>query len=231
MDALIEAATQHDESAKFKFDEFRTLMTYPKAGIAKSLLGVLEGDLFGDESSMPFHLRLQAHKRERLIGGLMSKNGDKRKESERMLGVFEAQAYRKQKMSEIGGRGGKEAKPGEALGKIQKGSQKGARASKTGRGDFTATGDADKLNAAEEPASGLKGWASVRSVMTPSRNTKKSGSDGMASVVQSVMRGRAEGPNSDVPIHSNILFKTTAASNKVMRFRPSDFFPPNMRSK
>merc|ERR1712100_284760 len=87
MDALIEAATQQDEAAKFRFEEFRTLMTYPKAGIAKTPLGVLEGDLFGDEASMPFHLRLQAHKRERLIGGLMSKNNEKRKESERILGV------------------------------------------------------------------------------------------------------------------------------------------------
>ena len=38
LDALIEAVTNMDESAKFKFDEFRTLMTYPKCGIAKTFL-------------------------------------------------------------------------------------------------------------------------------------------------------------------------------------------------
>ena len=29
---------------------------------------VLENDIFGENSSMPFHLRVQAHKREKLIG-------------------------------------------------------------------------------------------------------------------------------------------------------------------
>ena len=44
LDALIEAATE-GEDAKFKFDEFRTLMTYPKCGIAKTVLGGTESAL------------------------------------------------------------------------------------------------------------------------------------------------------------------------------------------
>jgi len=55
--------------------------------------------LFGD-SSMPFHLRLQAHQRQVLIGGLMSSNSVARKESVRKLGVVDAQIYRKKKLAE-----------------------------------------------------------------------------------------------------------------------------------
>lgn len=37
-DALIEAATDGDEFYRFNYAEFRTLMTYPKKGIAKKIL-------------------------------------------------------------------------------------------------------------------------------------------------------------------------------------------------
>ena len=63
------------------------------------MFSVLEQDLFGD-STMPFHLRLQAHQRQVLIGGLMSNNVAARKESVRKLGVVDAQLYRKKKLAE-----------------------------------------------------------------------------------------------------------------------------------
>ena len=100
------------------------------------------------------------------------------------------------------------------------------RKNDTHKGDYTAARGAKPVDESDE---NLKGWDKVRSVLVPSRSGSRPVDDGMAAVVRTAMRGRNEGPNADVPIHSKILFKTTTAENKMMRFRPSDFFPPNMK--
>ena len=46
-DALVEAATDGDERRRFNYAEFRTLMTYPKCGIAKRILSGESGSIWG----------------------------------------------------------------------------------------------------------------------------------------------------------------------------------------
>jgi len=198
LDALIEAATD-GEDANFRFDEFRTLMTYPKCGIAKTLLGVLEGDLFVDESStMPFHLKVQAHKREKLIGGLMSKNGSMRKESERVLGIIEAQSFRRQKLAE---REQAEAKRVDAT---------------PTQPESTETQQNEPMPSEPEQSTPPQRWGKVRGKYVKPKDLDSAETQ-MANVVKSAMKGRVDGPNAGVPIHSKALFKISNSSeSKIM---------------
>jgi len=96
LDALIEAATDGDESHKFNYAEFRTLMTYPKCGIGKTVLKVMAGaDFLENQQKIPFHITVQAYNREKLISGLMG-SGAKRKESEKRLAIAENKLQRKE---------------------------------------------------------------------------------------------------------------------------------------
>lgn len=94
-DALVEAATDGDERRRFSYAEFRTLMTYPKCGIAKRILSVMSGQDF--VKGMPFHIVVQAYNREKLIGGLMSKVACRRTDAEKKLKNVESKLLRKQR--------------------------------------------------------------------------------------------------------------------------------------
>jgi len=121
-DALVEAATDGDERRRFNYAEFRTLMTYPKCGIAKRILSVMSGQDF--LKGMPFHIVVQAHNREKLIGGLMSKITNRRGEAEKHLKNVESKLLRKQRKKDAENRalaeGGTAAKKGATSPKISK---------------------------------------------------------------------------------------------------------------
>jgi len=212
LDALIDAATD-GEDATFGFSEFRTLMTYPKCGIAKTLLGVLEHDIFGEEATMPFHLRVQAHNREKLMAGLMSKNSSLRKESERQLGQVEAQIFRRQKLAEKAERERQEQERAASV----------AAASPAPSSDSVAPSSHAPASTADE-----KGWSKVRARLTPSRGKQQPVSK-MVGAVKEAIRQRADGSNAGIPLHSKILFpRPMPVESKIMKFRPSDFFSPDV---
>jgi len=217
--ALIEAVCEEEDQgddAKFNFAQFRTLMTYPKCGIAKTVLGVLEKELFTHESAMPFHIRVQAHNREKLIAGLMSKNSALRKESEKQLSQVEAQLFRRDKEAE---KAEQERKEREA---------RDAQATSSRRTPASKSMALPQTPVQEEKEAVKPSWGKVRGDFAKPREVM-SASSKMASVVNDAMKGRVD-LSAGVKLRSKELFKRLPAESKMMTFKPSDFFAPE-RSK